>query len=162
MGDLAGPSGGSLYPLIVPPNCTESLIGGTHDPQFATGNAVATTAAPQTLNRRRRSVCPYCGNAFRRRKALVAHMRLHTGERPFKCDLCAKAYTTRAALRTHERRKHSNPTALKTRRPPKTGDMQEGSGKARPGMEKKNRCDSCSKLFKDSTTVKVRLDFILR
>ncbi|KAH9371674.1 hypothetical protein HPB48_020491 [Haemaphysalis longicornis] len=72
MGDLAGPSGGPLDPLNVSPNFGESLIGGTHDPQLATGkavaerNAVATTATPLTSNRRRRSVCSYCGNAFRR------------------------------------------------------------------------------------------------
>lgn len=154
MGDFAGPSEGPLDYLIIPPNCGGGLVGKTYDPQLETGNAVATTAAPQTSNRRRRCVCSYCGNAFRRRKALVAHMRLHTGERPFKCDLCPKAYTAKSALRLHERRKHSNPTAPKTRGPPKTGDMQEGSGKARPGIEKKIGCDICSKLFKDSTTLR--------
>ena len=45
------------------------------------------------------SVCPICGKSLAYR--LSVHMRLHTGERPYKCPTCDKAFLQRTSLLHH-------------------------------------------------------------
>nr|XP_026689824.1 sal-like protein 3 isoform X2 [Ciona intestinalis] len=45
--------------------------------------------------------CHICHRVLSCQSALKLHYRTHTGERPYKCDLCSRAFTTRGNLRTH-------------------------------------------------------------
>ncbi|KAG9510137.1 Zinc finger protein, partial [Fragariocoptes setiger] len=49
--------------------------------------------------------CHFCKRAFPREKSLQAHMRIHTGERPYRCNHpgCYKAFVQSGQLRTHQR-----------------------------------------------------------
>lgn len=49
--------------------------------------------------------CSYCNRVFPREKSLQAHLRTHTGERPYPCDYpgCTKAFTQSGQLKTHQR-----------------------------------------------------------
>lgn len=49
--------------------------------------------------------CSICNRVFPREKSLQAHLRTHTGERPYQCDYpgCTKAFTQSGQLKTHQR-----------------------------------------------------------
>ncbi|CAG5126392.1 unnamed protein product [Candidula unifasciata] len=54
---------------------------------------------------RSRIRCNKCGRVFPREKSLQAHLRTHTGERPYTCDYpgCMKAFCQSGQLKTHQR-----------------------------------------------------------
>jgi KRAB domain-containing zinc finger protein len=46
-------------------------------------------------------VCGQCGYFSLRSHHVVVHLRTHTGERPFPCGHCNRAFTTNGNLRKH-------------------------------------------------------------
>ena len=56
--------------------------------------------AAMKRRREQRVLCKKCGKTLIARR-FDAHMNLHTGERPFKCSICRKAYPSQNSLTRH-------------------------------------------------------------
>ncbi|XP_072226731.1 uncharacterized protein [Leuresthes tenuis] len=48
-------------------------------------------------------ICSYCGKTFNQGGNLKTHLKIHTGERAFSCSICGKGFTQKQTLDTHVR-----------------------------------------------------------
>ena len=46
--------------------------------------------------------CGFCGRICYSRSDMVKHQRIHTGEKPYKCEKCGKSYRTTSHLNRHK------------------------------------------------------------
>lgn len=68
-------------------------------PQGMSGQNVL--QAPPKKESRRNDTCEYCGKIFKNCSNLTVHRRSHTGEKPYKCELCSYACAQSSKLTRH-------------------------------------------------------------
>ena len=69
--------------------------------------------------------CAVCAQEFRYPSDLIQHMRVHTGEKPYKCETCCAAFSLKGSLNHHRKAQHTTATA-------------------------KQACAICAKVFKET------------
>ncbi|XP_039590931.1 zinc finger and BTB domain-containing protein 41 [Polypterus senegalus] len=75
--------------------------------------------------------CPKCDKTFDRAGKYESHTWVHTGEKPFKCEICQQCYSTKSNLAVHKK-KHINETVF---------------------QKKEHKCPYCSKLHASKKTL---------
>ncbi|XP_053549764.1 zinc finger and BTB domain-containing protein 41 [Bombina bombina] len=89
--------------------------------------------APIILNNSGKKMlkCPKCEKVFDRVGKYESHTRVHTGEKPFECDVCHQRYSTKSNLTVHKKR-HSSDTII---------------------HQKEHKCPCCNKLHASRKTL---------
>ena len=71
----------------------------------ATTSSLSLQGLPSPLLKKERSgrndTCEYCGKVFKNCSNLTVHRRSHTGEKPYKCELCSYACAQSSKLTRH-------------------------------------------------------------
>ncbi|XP_037537535.1 zinc finger and BTB domain-containing protein 41 [Nematolebias whitei] len=75
--------------------------------------------------------CPKCEKTFDRAGKYESHTRVHTGEKPFQCDICLQFYSTKSNLTVHKK-KHASDA---------------------PFQKKEHKCPFCNKLHASKKTL---------
>lgn len=100
--------------------------------------------------------CPICG-VFRQN--MIIHMRIHTGERPYKCSECDMRFKDRSTRKTHEK-VHTEVKAFKC-------DFCEKQFRSKANRmehmrthtgEKPYICQTCNERFRTSTLYRIHIN----
>lgn len=106
----SSPRGGSPRPgpscrnLHTPPSHHMHTNSNNTSPTVNSGRGAHTPPSGERRkesSRMRNDTCEYCGKVFKNCSNLTVHRRSHTGEKPYKCELCSYACAQSSKLTRH-------------------------------------------------------------
>ncbi|XP_037822370.1 transcription factor HIVEP3 [Lucilia sericata] len=87
--------------IVVSTNSTEISSNNTQSVSTATVTTTSTTTGSSTAGGGGRYKCPYCDLSCTKPSVLQKHIRAHTNERPYPCEICGIAFKTKSNLYKH-------------------------------------------------------------
>jgi len=105
--------------------------------------------------------CSHCTMEFDKPSLCSRHERVHTGERPFKCDQCTRGFSQKNSLISHQKAIHGQEKPYICSLCP-YASSQKGNLRAHvlrlhvhPNRDQSNeyRCDDCSAVFKNVSSL---------
>ena len=113
----------------------------------------ASTVSPATDR-----TCPHCGEFFAYPSDMKQHMRVHTCEKPFGCDVCNKSFKWKANLKAHQKKMHTDLAAEQDRTCPICGMVFDSPSRMKWHMiqhtgEKPYQCSTCVEYFSQAAAL---------
>ncbi|PRD26399.1 UNVERIFIED_CONTAM: topi [Trichonephila clavipes] len=78
------------------------LFSRSYGFDYDEGQTITQPPLPVSENTNQSNLCcEFCSKVFYRKRYLLDHLNIHTGERPYICEFCTKSFTQRASRNRH-------------------------------------------------------------